>query len=177
MIVTFEIGDNTMRVTVPNLRKKAIEAFHAAVKEGAKDTSRYIKTHLLSGEMLRDTSGDNRAESTTSLPKGQLRKDISVRTTAKGNDVRVAIFVRERSAYVAMILSEGRTGPWEILPKNKKVLHYYYQKGMFAGYEDFSLGTEHPGYDAKPFMRRGLMDRKSAIERLVQHNVRKAMRS
>lgn len=173
MAIYVEIEGNRVIARLDKVRKNLEESLHAGVGEGAKDVSNYIKNRLLAGEMLKDRTGMPRSKTTNSLPAGQLRKDVAVRPSGSGKEFRFTVFVKERSKSVATMLQQGRTGKWYIRPNLKQALHFFLEKGIFAGYPVFSNEVEHPGFKSYPFMKRGLEDRLPYVKTLIKRHLKK----
>ena len=153
------------------------------MEEGRKLIRDYIKDELLNGVMLNDTTGVPRADVNTSLAEGELRKSVFSRFDTKGQpQARMFFGVRgsEQLHYIANALMQGRHKTWAIVASHETasgkpgLLKYFSKKsGNFA----FARRVEHHGYDAHPFIERGIKDNEPKLRQLIRDYINREVKA
>jgi len=116
---------------------------------------------------LRQGANVMRDEVKSSAPfkTGLLRDGLKVSTRSKRGVVTASVKAKGKHGFIARWLEYG-TAAHKILPKSKKSIFF---NGVF------SEGVDHPGINAKPFMRPALSSKSSEALMAVGETIKKRL--
>ncbi len=145
-----------VRARVAGIRRDVAAGgqINQALDDGAEVIADWIKYGLLSGRVLKVRSGN-------------LRDSVHVE---RQGPFQVSVVQDDAAAPYGPMQELGVPHPWVILPKSARALRFEIGGKVF-----FAKRVVHPGLEARPFMSRGMSDKRAAAFALIEAAVEKSV--
>lgn len=153
MVEVRVVNAEMIAIRLTKKEAKAKDALRRGILRALVDTTRYIKEDLLSGQVLKNQTGN-------------LRRAVFFKMS--GDEGRIAV---GKEAPYGKLHEYGVDHSWEIRPRRRKALSF-----EVNGERVFARRVTHPGLKERSFMRRAIRDRRETIVAMIREEIARAVR-